>query len=176
MSIMSLGRGNGNGNGKSSKRIEPMPAPYPPRPVIVKKPDPEAEQLKLGNVTLEAVDRLTGMTADEIERVAEQVLDGAEETAAVLRELARRVRENGMFANERLASFVRVANQCADIARSMQQSVERRDEQPPPEPKNDETRAEHELEVAEVDDAPDIGAVEQQIEEDAKGIRNRAAP
>ena len=74
------------------------------------------------------------MTADEIERVAEQVLEGAQETAAVLHELARRVRENGMFANERLARFVRVANQCADIARSMQQSVERRDEQPPPEP------------------------------------------
>src|SRR5712675_530914 len=104
MSIMGLGRGNGNG--KSSKRVEPTPTPYPPRPVIVKKPDPEAEQLQLGNITLEAVDRLTGMTADEIERVAEQVLDGAEETAAVLRELARRVRENGMFANERLARFV----------------------------------------------------------------------
>ena len=152
MSIMSLGRGNGNGNGKSSKRVEPTPAPYPPRPVIVNKP--EAEQLQLGNVTLEAVDRLTGMTADEIERVAEQVLDGAEETAAVLRELARRVRENGMFANERLARFVRVANQCADIARSMQQSVERRDEQSPPEPKNAAARSEHGLGVAEIDDAP----------------------
>src|SRR5262249_56089672 len=118
MSIMNLGGGNGAGNGKSSKRVEPTPPPYPARTVIVKKPDPEAEQLKLGNVTLEAVDRLTGMTAEEIERVAEQVLDGAEETAAVLRELARRVRENGMFANERLAPFVRVAHPCAHIAPS----------------------------------------------------------
>ena len=126
MSIMSLGRGNGSGNGKSSKRVEPTPAPFPPRPVTVKKSDPEAEQLQLANVTLAAVDRLTGMTADEIERVAEDLLDGAEETASILRELARRVRENGMFANERLARFVRVANQCADIARSMQQTVERR--------------------------------------------------
>jgi hypothetical protein len=176
MSIMSLGRGNGDGNGKSSKRVEPPPASYPPRPVIVKKPDPEAEHLQLGNVTLEAVDRLTGMTADEIERVAEQVLDGAQETAAVLRELARRVRENGMFANERLARFVRVANQCADIARSMQQSVERRDEQPPPEPKNADARAEHKLELTEVDDAPELGAVEQQIEERVKSIRNGAEP
>src|SRR5215831_14729110 len=163
MSLMSLGRGNGNpnGNGKSSKRVEPapVPAPYPPRPVILKKEHPEVEQVQLGSVTLEAVDRLTGMTADEIERVAEQVIEGAEETAAVLRELARRVRENGMFANERLARFVRVANQCADIARSMQQSVERRDEQLPPDSKQAEATAEHALEAAEVDDAPDLGAM-----------------
>src|SRR5215813_3729876 len=172
MSIMSLGRGNGNGNGKSNKRVEPAPASYPPRPVIVKKPAPEVEQVQLGNVTLEAIDRLTGMTAEEIERVAEQVLDGAEETAAVLRELARRVRENGMFANERLARFVRVTNQCADIARSLQQTVGRRDEQSPPEPKTPETSAEHELEVAEVDDAPRFDAVEQQIGEEIKGIRS----
>jgi hypothetical protein len=178
MSIMSLGRGNGNGNGKGSKRVEPTPAAYPPRPVIVKKPNPEAEQLQLGNVTLDAVDQLTGMTAEEIERVAEQVLDGAQETAAILRELARRVRENGMFANERLARFVRVANQCADIARSMQQSVERRDEQPVPEPNKVEANAEQEdeHEIAEVDDAPELGAVEEQIEERVKSIRNRAAP
>src|SRR5215467_4294348 len=175
MSIMSLGRGNGNGNGKSSKRVEPAPVAYPPRPVVVKKPDPKAEQAQLGNVTLQAVDRLTGMTADEIEQVAEQVLEGAQETAAVLRELARRVRENGMFANERLASFVRVANQCADLARSMQESVERRDEQPSPEPKNAEIKAESELEVAEVDHVSDPGAVEQQIEEKVKGIRSAEA-
>jgi hypothetical protein len=139
MSIMSLGRGNGNSSG--SRREQSAPVPYPPRAVVPSEPDPEAEQLQLANVTLQAVDRLTGMTADEIERVAEQVIQGAEETAAVLRELARRVRENGMFANERLARFVKVANQCADIARSMQATVERRDDQQPPEPKNVEAGA-----------------------------------
>jgi len=182
MSIMSLGRGNGstngngNANGKSSKRVEPAPAQYPPRPVVVKK-DAETEQVQLGTVTLDAVDRLTGMTADEIERVAEQVLDGAEETAAILRELARRVRENGMFANERLARFVKVANQCADIARSLQQTVERRDEQSPPEPKTLEVKAEQEpAAVAQVDDAPHLGAVEQEIEQETKRIRSGTAP
>jgi hypothetical protein len=175
MSIMSLGRGNGNGNGngKSSKRVEPTPTQYPPRPVIVKEQNVEAEQLQLGNVTLEAVDRLTGITADEIEQVAEQVLDGAEETAAVLRELARRVRENGMFANERLARFVRVANQCADIARSLQQTVERRDEHSAPEPKKVDARVEPEL-AAKVSDAPALGAIEQQIGEEIKGLRDGA--
>jgi hypothetical protein len=195
MSIMSLGRGNGNrnsnGNGKGSKHVEPIgPAaapPYPPRQAIARKVDPEAEQLQLGSVTLAGVDRLTGMTADEIERVAEQVLDGAEETAAVLRDLARRIRENGVFANERLARFVRVANQCADIARSMRQSVERREEEAPPQPKRAEVRtdvrAEAEAEpepVTEVDDAPGLGAVEQQIEEEieeqAKRLADRVGP
>jgi len=172
MSIMNLGRGNGNRDGKNSKRVAPAPAPYPPRPVTVRNPDTTTEQLQLGNVTLEAVDRLTGMSADEIERVAEQLLDGAEETAAILRELARRVRENGVFANERLSRFVRVANQCADIARSMQQCVERRDDESPPEPKKVETAVEREAGVAEVDDAPSLAAIEEEIGE----IRNRAAP
>src|SRR5689334_13044696 len=159
MSLMSIGRGSGNGN--RGRREQPAPVAYPPRTVVASEPDPQAEQLQLANCTLQAVDRLTGMTADEIERVAEQVLDGAEETAAILRELARRVRENGMFANERLARFVKVANQCADIARSLQQTVERRDEQSPPEPKTPETKAEQEPEVAKVEDAPHLGAVEQ---------------
>src|SRR5262249_11270297 len=112
----------------------------------------------LGNVTLDSVDRLTGMTADEIERVAEQVLDGAEETAAILRELARRVRENGVFANDRLARFVRVANQCADIARSMQTSIQRRDEPTPTQPKKAEANVEDDTDVANIDDAPGVAA------------------
>jgi hypothetical protein len=120
-------------------------------------------------VTLDAVDRLTGMTADEIERVADEVLEGADQTAAILRELARRVRENGVFANDRLARFVRVANQCADIARSMQHSIQRRDEPVPPAPKQAEASAEDDIEVANVDDAPGV-ALEQET------VADRAAP
>ena len=136
MSIMGIGRRNGN----SGQRIEPTPPPYPPLPAIEKphpaiKKDPQAAQIELGSVMLDAVDRVTGMTAEGIERVAEQIIDGAEETAAILRELARRVRENGLYANERLARFVRVANQCADIARSMQGDVERLEERPTTESK-----------------------------------------
>jgi hypothetical protein len=173
MSIMNLGRGNGNGDGKS-KRVAPAPAPFSPRPVTVRSPDYKAEQLQLGNVTLEAVDRLTGMSADEIDRVAEQLLDGAEETAAILRDLARRVRENGVFANERLARFVRVANQCADIARSMQHCVERRNDEVPPEPKKGDARVERAVET--VDDSPSLGVIEEEIKEEIKGVRNGAAP
>ncbi len=171
MAIMGLGRGNGkangnangnptaNGNGKYLNRVEPAPPPYPPRPVIVRNQDPEPDHFHLGTVTLDAVDRLTGLTAEEIERVAEQVLDGAEETAAILRELARRLRENGMFANERLARFVRVANQCADIARSMQQSVERRDEEPPPPAQKFAAEGEQERKEAEVTAEPETNGI-----------------
>lgn len=168
--------GYADGNRTASGRVEPMPPTYPPRPVPVKKPAPETAQAQLGNVTLEAVDRLTGMTADEIDRVAEQLLDGAQETEAILRELSWRVRENGLFANERLARFVRVANQCADIARSMQECVERRDEEPPPEPKKVEPEAGPELlQADEAADAPAHGAIEQQLEKKAKNIRRRVA-
>jgi hypothetical protein len=168
MSIMSIGRGNGNG----SKRLDHTAPPYPPRPPVMKMPDLETAQLELGTRTLEAVDQLTGMTADEIERVAEQVIEGAEETAAVLRALARRVRENGTFTNERLARFVNVANNCADIARSLQEMIERRDEQQPPQPKKPETMPEHEREIADIDDAPELAAAEEQI----KRVRSRVAP
>ncbi len=153
MSIMSLrrtngnGKGNGNSNGSGNtntnangnvnrngngNRVEPTLPAYPPQSYVA-KPNAQTVQLQLGNVTLEAVDRLTGLTAVEIERLAEQLLTGAQETEAILQELARRVRENGLFASERLARFVRVANQCADVARTMQEHVERRDEEPPPE-------------------------------------------
>jgi hypothetical protein len=148
---MSVGRGKpNNGNDRKVERLEPTLA-RPQLRSVADGPDPQEEQLKLASVSLGSVDRLTGMTADEIERVAERVLEGADETAALLRELAARVRENGVFANERLARFVRVTNQCADIARSLQQTVERRDEPTPPEPKKPEIE---EPKVAEVGDAP----------------------
>jgi len=100
------------------------------RPVAMTKEEMEVEQHKLGGIMLEAVDHLTGMSADEIDVVAERLMDGARETEHILRELSRRVRENGVFASERLANFVRAANKCAEVARSMQAALETRDETP----------------------------------------------
>jgi hypothetical protein len=71
-----------------------------------------------------------------------------------------------VFANDRLARFVRVANQCADIARSMQQSVQRRDEPVPPQPKQAEAVAEEDTEVADVEDAPGVAADQQETSPD----------
>ena len=142
MSTTSPGRRNRNG------KRGPTPASSPPRLFTVVKPELDPNQLQFGNVTLPAVDHLTGMTADEIERVAEQVLAGAEVTAAALRELAWHLHENGIAENEALGHFVRVANQYADAARAMQQCILRRDEQPP-------------SGLGVVDDAPGRDAVEQ---------------
>ena len=119
MSILGLGRSN------RSKPAEPAPSDRPPRP---ERSDPQAQQIQLGDRTLGAVDQLTGMTADEIEIVADRLIDGARETEELLRDLAHRVREYGFVANERLANFVKAANGCADLARTMQARLEQRDE------------------------------------------------
>ncbi len=122
MSVVSLSRTKEKGSNRS-KRAEstpppPTPPPYPARPTVDESPEVEI-QFQLGNTMLEAVDRLTGMSADEIEVVADRLMDGARETEEVLRELARRVRQYGLFANEKLAKFVKAANKCAETARAM---------------------------------------------------------
>jgi len=100
------------------------------QPAVAESPDVQAQQYQLGNYTLDAVDQLTGMTADEIEIVANRLAEAARETEDVLRELAHRVREYGVIANERLANFVKTASECADVARTMQASLDQGDRQP----------------------------------------------
>jgi hypothetical protein len=128
MSMLSLGR-NGNGKAPNAPPLPPhvdaQPAPQPPGPH------------QLGGVTLANVDAITSLTAEEIERTAEQLMDAANETADTLREAARRVRHSGMVANERLSNTVRTMAACAEAARLMQEMVEERDQpqaQPEPEP------------------------------------------
>src|ERR1700748_1520849 len=99
MSILGLGRGNRSSG--SSKPSEPTSSARPPRPAA-ERSGPQVHQVQLGHRTLGAVDQLTGMTADEIETVADRLIDGARETEELLRELAHRVREYGVVANERL--------------------------------------------------------------------------
>ena|ERR1051326_2972759 len=118
-----------------SQSVETNPsADSPRRPIIKTKEKFRVEQHELGGVVLEAIDHLTGMSADEIEVLADRLMDGARETEDVLRELARRVREYGLIASEKLANFVRVANNCAEVARSMGAHLEKRDEAPVAQP------------------------------------------
>ena len=131
MSILGLGR-NRTGGGSRGKSEEP--AVRPPRSAAEESAELQAHQVQLGNRTLGAVDQLTSMTADEIEVVADRLIDGARETEELLRELAHRVREYGVVANERLANFVKAANGCADLARTMQAQLEQRDRVPAAEP------------------------------------------
>jgi hypothetical protein len=95
---------------------------------VAANPDPQTQQYQLGSYTLEAVDHLTGMSADEIEVVADRLVEGSRQTEDVLRELAHRVREYGVLANERLANFVNAANACAEVARTMQANLAQRDQ------------------------------------------------
>jgi hypothetical protein len=124
MSVVNLSRTKEKGSNRS-KRAEstlppptPAPPPLPAGPTVDESPDGSI-QFQLGNTTLEAVDRLTGMSADEIEVVADRLMDGARETEEVLRELALRVRQYGLLANEKLAKFVKAANICAETARGL---------------------------------------------------------
>jgi hypothetical protein len=72
-------------------------------------------------VTLQNVDQLTSVSADEIEKAADQLVLAAHQTAEFLRDAARRLRESGLLVNERLANFFKMANTCADAAKIMQQ-------------------------------------------------------
>jgi hypothetical protein len=167
MAILGLGRGSRSGSG-SSKPADPAPSARPPR----ESSDPQAQQVQLGNRTLGAVDQLTGMTADEIEVVADRLIDGARETEEVLRELAHRVREYGVIANERLANFVKAANGCADLARTMQARLEQRNEQPAAEPPSETAATAPEEATATVDRPHDPDAFEAEI----AGVAQERAP
>ena len=170
MAILGLGKGNRTESGSRSRPAEPTP-PSRPRPAVAENVDPQARQHQLGNYTLNAVDQLTGMTADEIEVVADRLIDGARETEEVLRELAHRVREYGVIANERLANFVKAANGCADLARTMQVRLEQREEQPAEEsPADTEARA-PEPAAAKLDRDDQNG-----LEADIAGVAHERAP
>jgi len=131
MSILSMGRGAASkGNRRPSLPAPAHPDQEPPRP----RRNAQGDQHTLGNVTLQAVDQLAGMTADEIERTADRLVEAAREVAQTLRECASRIRVNGTIANDRLANFVEVASTCADAARVMQTKIETRDEDPPSPP------------------------------------------
>ena len=171
MSILGLGR-NRTGSGSRSKSAEPASSDRPPRPPAGENADPQAQQVQLGHRTLGAVDQLTGMTADEIEIVADRLIDGARETEELLRELAHRVREYGVVANERLANFVKAANGCADLARTMQARLEARDLQQAAEQPAEMEPAAPEPAAAQVDRPHDPDGVEDGIE----GVDHERAP
>ncbi len=168
MSIVSLGRTKEKGNSRS-KRAEPtaeptplpstpLPPPYPAAPAVEQNVD-AGVQFQLGSTMLQAVDRLTGMSADEIEVVADRLMDGARETEAVLRELARRVREYGLFANEKLANFVKAANKCTETARAMHRVLAEPDDDSAADPSSDEN-----AQVANERSPADLSALEAEIE------------
>jgi hypothetical protein len=165
MSILGRSKGNRAEGGLRIRPAEPTPSVRPSQPAAAAKADPQEHQYQLGHYTLGAVDQLTGMTADEIEVVADRVMDGARETEEVLRELAHRVREYGVIANERLANFVKAANGCADMARTMQVQLELREADPAAaSPAGTKARAPDPAR-AQVDHPRDLDGLEAEIED-----------
>jgi hypothetical protein len=147
--MIGMRKSNGNGTDRAPPplaSIDPPPITYAPKP----RPGPH----QLGNITLKNVDQLTAMSADEIEKVADQLVEAAHETADLLRGAAGRMREIGVLANERLAHFVTVATACGDAARTMLQAVAHRDDPPPPPPPLERTY----IEPTDLDTAATEGA------------------
>jgi hypothetical protein len=168
-----LGRRNNRGEGGVRIRSgEPAPSARTSQPAAAATADPQQHQYQLGHYTLGAVDQLTGMTADEIELVADRVMEGARETEDVLRELAHRVREYGVVANERLANFVKAANGCTDLARTMQGRLEQRDLLPAEESFAETQASAPEAATATAERPHDPDSIEAEIE----GVAHDRAP
>jgi len=160
MSIADLNRPKKKVNSRNKRAESPTADSTPPQPTVDENADLEF-QLQLGSCTLQAVDRLTGMSADDIEIVADRVMDGAREIEEVLRELAGRVRQYGLLANENLASFVGATNKCAETARAMQGILGEAASHTPAEPSSQNTGAARQHRT---DYPTDLSALEAEIE------------
>jgi hypothetical protein len=67
---------------------------------------------RLASATLQAMDQLGGVAADEIEGTAEQVITGASDVATKLHELATAISHHSEIANERVAAGVYEKGAC----------------------------------------------------------------
>jgi hypothetical protein len=99
-------------NGRGVVNIQtPRPSPYAPA---------NANPLKLGTATIEAVDRI-GLTAcGEIEKTADDIICGANEAADNLRQLATAIREHSKVASVHVADFCKKATTVIEGVRDLQ--------------------------------------------------------
>ena len=160
MSIADLNRPKEKVSGRNKRAQSPTADSTAPRPTVDENPDLEF-QLQLGSSRLQTVDRLTGMSADDIEVIADRVMDGAREIEEVLRELAGRVRQYGVRANENLASFVSATNKCTETAHAMQGMLGEAASHIPTEPSSQDTGAARQHRT---DHPTDLSALEAEIE------------
>jgi len=79
--------------------------------------------IRLASATIQAVDQLGAAAADEIERTADQVLIGATEVAAKLRELATAIKHHSEIANEHVADFCNKATSIFESVVELQQKL-----------------------------------------------------
>src|SRR5258708_7895344 len=81
-----------------------------------RKPDP----VRLANVTVQAVDSIGMSAAGEIDKTAEEVIQGAAEVAHKLRELGLAIREHSQIASEQVSSFCEKATTVIEGVRELQ--------------------------------------------------------
>ncbi len=90
------------------------PSPYVPA---------NSHPLRLANATIQAVDQLGLATAGEIEKTADEILQGATEIATKLHELAVAIRQHTEMASEHVAGFCDRATSIFDGVVELQQKL-----------------------------------------------------
>jgi methyl-accepting chemotaxis protein len=96
--------------------------PPPPRRSSVYAPA-NTNPLRLASATVQAVDQLGVATAAEIERTADDIMRGATEIAAKLRELANAIRQHTEIASEQVAGFCNRATSVFEGVVELQQKL-----------------------------------------------------
>jgi hypothetical protein len=98
------------------------PPPQPQRRSSVYAPA-NTNPLRLASATVQAVDQLGVATAAEIERTADDIMRGATEIAAKLRELANAIRQHTEIASEQVAGFCNRATSVFEGVVELQQKL-----------------------------------------------------
>ena len=98
------------------------PPPQPQRRSAVYAPA-NTNPLRLASATVQAVDQLGVATAAEIERTADDIMRGATEIAAKLRELANAIRQHTEIASEQVAGFCNRATSVFEGVVELQQKL-----------------------------------------------------
>ncbi len=83
----------------------------------------DSDPRRLANVTVQAVDQLGVATAGEIEKTADEILQGATEIATKLHELATAIRQHTEIASEQVAGFCDRATSIFDGVVELQQQL-----------------------------------------------------
>jgi hypothetical protein len=93
----------------------PNPSAYAPT---------KADPIRLANATIQAVDRIGAATSEEIEKTADEIMNGATEIAEKLRALATAIREHSRIANEHVTGFCNKATTVLEGVRGLHQKLE----------------------------------------------------
>src|ERR1700726_2057569 len=84
----------------------------------------KVDPIRLASATIQAVDRIGAATSEEIEKTADEIMNGATEIAEKLRALATAIREHSRIANEHVSGFCSKATSVLEGVRDLQLKLE----------------------------------------------------